>query len=186
MFGGIFSGIPAVYRAGVKAKQERLSKFQAKSERETLDFYMEKQNEIEGGIPLDFSIDGKTIKRGYTGHTKTYNTKTGDKTTVNPADIMTSVMANNKRKVSEDLVEYNPVKYYLQDGEEFVDIDEVFLKNQFVKFKNGEAIEGIPDKLRTVIKTENDFVNFFVKKEIIRETDNTWKIGKTIKQMKKD
>ena len=93
---------------------------------------------------------------------------------------MTSVMANNKRKVSEDLVEYNPVKYYLQDGEEFVDIDEVFLKNQFVKFKNGEAIEGIPDKLRTVIKTENDFVNFF-KKEIIRETDNTWKIGKNYK-----
>lgn len=181
LFGGIFSGIPAVYRAGVKAKQERTSKFQAKSERETLDFYMEKHNEIEGGIPLDFSIDGKTIKRGYTGHTKTYNTKTGDKTTVDPADIMTSVMANNKRKVSEDLIEYNPVKYYLKDGEEFIDIDEVFIKNQFVKFKNGEAIDGIPDQLRTVIKNENDFVNFFIKKEIIRETDNTWKIGKNYK-----
>ncbi len=169
LFGGIFSGIPAINRARAQAKTDATARFQAKSERETLDFYMKSHNDIEGGIPLDFNIDGTEIKRGYTGNVKTYTKKDGSKI---------SFDRDKEIRRTEDIYEYSPVKYYIKDEQEFIDIDEVFLKDMFVKFRNGEAIKGIPDELRTVIKTENDFVNFFIKKEIIRETDNTWKIGK--------
>ena len=168
LFGGIFSGIPAVLRTRAKVKGEQQARFEYKSERDTLDFYIKSHNDIEGGIPLDFDIDNKVIKRGITGNTRTFNKKDGSKK---------SLDRDKDIRRTDDLFEYNPIRYYIQDGEEFVDVDEAFLKNLYVKFRSGQPIRGIPEELKNVIKTENDFFNFYIKREIIRETDNSWKIG---------
>ncbi len=161
--GGLFSSIVPTARYVFQKDTGRIIP-NNKTDSEVIDDYFDEMQNNDTVIPVDFnlSVDAveKNVKRNKTGFTNSYIDETGSVIEVGTA------RSKNLRKDKKLL--YNPIKYYVKDGEEIIDVDDHYIKDAFTAFQSGEDFVGIPTEFRKILDTEKKFSTFLLRRELKR------------------
>lgn len=179
LFGGIFSTVPTKFRRMKLNAEKNKVIYNKKTDDAEINALLDAEQETYGGVPIDFdlNIDGitRTITRGKTGWTKNYLTEDGERVFIR--DKVARRMPN---------LTYSPIRYFIKDGKEYVDVDDAMVKILYQRFKDGKDIIGIPTKLNPILNSERKFADFLVRREIVRDINQAPRTGKTLRQQEEE
>lgn len=185
LFGGILGGIGTGLKRAMLNKQKNAIIYNKKSDNAEIEEYLKKAKDEDGGIPVDFdlNIDGvtKTITRGTTGNSKNYTNSFG-----NRIEIDTGRNKTDRRILSMMDYIYNPIRYYIKDGKEFVDVDEAYIHIMFERYMQDLDVFGIPDNLKPILRNKKQFTDFLIRREVVRDINRTPATGKTLRQSEEE